>query len=332
MKRTIIASLLMLYTLLNTAQTLNCENFSWLALAAENSIETENALIQLALFPESLNENSDFTDLMQKVGEVKNQYNSRLSLRELKAAEKELDNSIAELKKMMGEVNGEVKDVLQKRIAEMNTEGRAQLAEMKKDAEASIEPYSYDPKVLIGEIKKFALNNKFYTGQKYLDNGLYAVREAPRYDNAADNSVDLIGTGSEESKYSWGVVDETGKTVIPFKYAFYANYLDKDIIFAEKYEAGKTYCGAFDFQGKLKIAFENKSWVSFGKNYEMAVFRGHNDLIGVVSYSGKILQPAKYEDYFEADEGWNLEIGNDMYFLDTKGNLKNCKTFFCVQR
>lgn len=229
---------------------------------------------------------------------------------------KEMEASLAELKKMVAE---------HPEFAEAYKEALKQAEEARKemqgmtDSDASL---SVDPSALLKKLTQIAVNKKAYTGYRDIGGGLYLVTEEPLYGSLSDESFTWASMQGE-SGYTWGAISYDGKVVIPLKYAYCrSHFADYDILFMETQVNGKVRAGAYGYDGRVRIPFEYdeyRGWCSLDGNTAVFV---KGEKLGWVSLDGKVQQPFEYIWSEEIGDGWMVtKDDKNMGIVDLHGSL-----------
>lgn len=348
MKRLAIIILALMCGLVAMAQDMMWENVTALTYAVTGGKDKGHALQQYMLFDESIQENNSgvferYRTFLQEFSQI----SLNQSIPEGLAA---LDEQEKEIKKMIQE-HPELKEQFEEALK------GAELA--KKEFAAYEKPevnsYSEDPAALLKDLTKLAVNKKAYTAWHDMGGGLYAVANGRCYGPIEQDAFSRAAF-EEGQEYTWGVIDATGREIMPMKHSRIREaYEEHDIIFLyAKEKDGRIRAGACGYDGRVRIPFEyddihgynlDKQSVALSKSgkigmldfdarqlqpfvYEYASWQGdwlvrkeENGPLGVVSAEGKLVIPLKYKC------DWSYENGEmrlqrydgklDVYKLDS---------------
>lgn len=313
MKKTLLLCAFVLSSLAGMAQRLEKVDVAALGVLNDKEVNIEHVLQQFVLVPTDYLNSEDSEELREKLSILSEQTEQRLEATFSQMAVKQLKEAVVEMEKM----KAEYKD--QPQYLQMIDENISKLKEgieERQNMDTNFEPLKYDPQQVLKEIVAISANRKIYSYVEELENGMWKVSEAPRYsDDENDGILQAID-------YTYGLLDENGKMMIPCKYRFVKSLYDKDLFYVETMEGGKVTCGAVDGTGKMKMPFNYKRWSVIIPEENFAIVEGQNEKFGVISLTGKVYMPTEYDDFFMTDSGYNLTKGNDTYFVDYKGNVK----------
>lgn len=147
-----------------------------------------------------------------------------------------------------------------------------------------------------------------------------------------EKSVFIVAKGEEE-KQRWGIVDGTGKEIVPIKYA-YVGFVERMADFERKYfiasetewseDGEQQYFGLFDNEGKECLPMVYTNIWQVGKKWMMA--DNEQDISLINLSSGKtVLSSPRLMDALEDKQGmlrvWMQESGDQMLlqYLDASG-------------
>ncbi|MBR4715144.1 MAG: WG repeat-containing protein [Bacteroidales bacterium] len=283
-------------------------DLSWIHFAATGGTDENNALLQYMLFTdETMEKNRELFDqlntLMEEVLQVNINQTLPDYLVEMEKGLKETREKFKDNPQMLAQI-----DAAMKEFEKQKKEALAQYTDDRRT-------YTYDPATMLQRLKLLAVNQKVYTGWSEAGNGLYAVTEVPRYASLNENAHYSHAkiTFDEKDYYRWGLIDGTGRQVLPPQYGqFNTNpivgncYPDDDVMFLYKQEAdGKVYAGAVDYKGQVRIPFiydENRDDVYH--HQEFVPFE-KNGKIGWVSINGgRVSEPFEYVSRKAHAYGW----------------------------
>lgn len=280
---------------------------SFLALAAEGKAETKNAPLLYGIYP---NEMKTYAVVAKLVRAQEEFYNKR-ELADQQSL-KEFDESIANTREAikqfanMPEVKKEMEATL-KLLLEQREQAKKELSAMKIE-------FTDDPKELLEEAIKHSLGGRLYSAHVDLGNGLYMLATGPKYHNAAEmDYLTFHGEMPEGSRYTWGVVNEEGETVVPFEYEYRGHSSKTDNIYVTRKDKSGTHAGILNYKGEEKFPFKFKEWESIEYPYNDAIFRDSNNLLGIMDFDGTIYFNGQF-DFLERDG-----LGNPYYKVGYKG-------------
>ena len=283
-------------------------NLSWIHFAATGGTDENNALLQYMLFTdETMEKNRELFDqlntLMEEVLQVNINQTLPDYLVEMEKGLKETREKFKDNPQMLAQIDAAMK--------EFEKQKKEALAQYTNDRRT----YTYDPATMLQRLKLLAVNQKVYTGWSEAGNGLYAVTEVPRYASLNENAHYSHAkiTFDEKDYYRWGLIDGTGRQVLPPQYGqFNTNpiagncYPDDDVMFLYKQEAnGKVYAGAVDYKGQVRIPFiydENRDEVYHHQEFVPFEKKGK---VGFVSINGgRVTEPFEYVSRKAHAYGW----------------------------
>jgi len=218
------------------------------------------------------------------------------------------DKGLAELQKKLKE-HPELASVLKPAIEELEAQRKEAMEEYTTDKVAT----TTDPASLLKRLKALAINHKTYSGWTDIGNGLFAVTEAPRYSHAElERRLHNVKI-PVESRYTWGVITETGSQLLPPQYgSFNTNpilgncYPDEDVMFLYKRESdGSVHSGAVDYSGRVRIPFiydKNRDDVYRGQ--EFVPFEKSGKIGWVSINGGTVITPFEYVECSAIADGW----------------------------
>lgn len=283
-------------------------NLSWIHFAATGGTDENNALLQYMLFTdETMEKNRELFDqlntLMEEVLQVNINQTLPDYLVEMEKGLKETREKFKDNPQMLAQIDAAMK--------EFEKQKKEALAQYTNDRRT----YTYDPATMLQRLKLLAVNQKVYTGWSEAGNGLYAVTEVPRYASLNENAHYSHAkiTFDEKDYYRWGLIDGTGRQVLPPQYGqFNTNpiagncYPNDDVMFLYKQEAdGKVYAGAVDYKGQVRIPFiydENRDEVYHHQEFVPFEKKGK---VGFVSINGgRVTEPFEYVSRKAHAYGW----------------------------
>lgn len=283
-------------------------NLSWIHFAATGGTDENNALLQYMLFTdETMEKNRELFDQLNTLMEEALQVNINQTLPdylvEMEKGLKETREKFKDNPQMLAQIDAAMK--------EFEKQKKEALAQYTNDRRT----YTYDPATMLQRLKLLAVNQKVYTGWSEAGNGLYAVTEVPRYASLNEDAHYSHAkiTFDEKDYYRWGLIDGTGRQVLPPQYGqFNTNplvgncYPNDDVMFLYKQEAdGKVYAGAVDYKGQVRIPFiydENRDDVYHHQEFVPFEKKGK---VGFVSINGgRVTEPFEYVSRKAHAYGW----------------------------
>ena len=268
-------------------------NVSKLAFVANKGTDPSKAPIQYMLFADkTVKENEElfgqYLTLMEEIGQ------------------EEVNQAVPETLKIQEEAINE----LQKREA---------LSQYVKPSKS----YSYDPATILRRLKSIAVNQKIYSGYWEAGNGLYSVIEAPRYCNLEedDKYSHTKISFAEEDRYKWGLIDENGRQILPYKYSWVnANSLypdafpELDMIFIYKQDPdGSVHAGVVNYRGQVRVPFiyDDQNGVYHGEDIFSFSKNGKFGLVNVKT--GREVLPFEYTTFSRIAGGWMVSKDDKYY-------------------
>ena len=279
---------------------------SALRLAATGGTDRSNVQKQYLLISESaaeqhqelLNQMITFTkedsqmDINQRVPKVQSVANDAIA---------QMEKLVKEHPEMASEISKAIENA------------KNQIADDNKYIDPSVKSYTHDPAPLLRQLTAIAINRKPYTGYFDMGNGLWAVTESPRYGPLQDDAFIKV---KPENPYSWGAIDQQGKTVIPQKYLMLNDYFDRPeenlVVMAEKGEDGNDRYGAYGYDGRIRIPFvyDNITIIDSREHLIVAIKNGK---YGSIDFDGKILWPFEYVKCEMCGIGWPVSRDGKTY-------------------
>ena len=182
------------------------ENVTALYFAATNGTDRDNALQQYLLFDDAvLNRNKSlFLQYKTFVEEF-----STMSINtSAPQVNKEIDDAIAEVKKLMKE-HPEMADDLKAQLKEIER----MRGEYNGHVNEDVKEYTNDPKELLGKLTNIAVCKRTYTAYKDIGKGLYAVKTGACYGPLEPDAFKRVKT-PETEEFSWGAIDYDGNIIL----------------------------------------------------------------------------------------------------------------------
>ena len=313
-----MALAMLLYVLPAAAQQeIDPDDMEWVEITSLNAVVSgqdgaDKVLQQYLLFYGPAVEGNEVFDRFVTFME---EYSQMMMNKAVPEGQKAAQESIAQMREMMKEYPAMAADLEQaiKGIEEA-------MGEFSGLADESVTSYSVDPAALLADLKKLAVNKKAYSGYVDIDRGMFSVTEAPRY--VPSNGDYFSGVDvPEESRYTWGAIDYSGRSVIEPRYDRFGDvYEDDDIIFLyTKEKDGSIRTGALGFDGRVRIPFiydEIYDIVTSPK--QLACFH-KGDKMGFVDFDGKVIQSFEYVDAFRCGVGWIVSKDGKNYGIVSYG-------------
>lgn len=307
-KRLLIAFALILA--ISTSGMAQEEN-SWveisaLHLAATGGTDRGNVQKQYLLLPGNAAEKHG--ELMQQLLTFMDEDSQMDINQRVPQAQSDMNDAIAQMEKLMKE-----HPEMAAQIAQGIEEAKRQIADANKYTNPSVASYTYDPATLLRQLTAIAINRKPYTGHFDLGNGLTAVTESPRYGPLQDDAFVKVKT---ENPYSWGAIDQQGKTVIPQQYLMLNGYFIRPqedfIVMAAKGANGKERYGACGYDGRTRIPFAYDDVLIIDSQRKLIVAL-KNSKYGSTDFDGKILWPFEYVKFEKCGIGWPVSKDGKNY-------------------
>ena len=287
------------------------ENVTALYFAATNGTDRDNALQQYLLFDEAvLNRN---LKLYRQYETFAKEFTTMSINASASGVNKEIDDAIAEVKKMMKE-HPEMADDLKAQLKEIER----MRGEYNGHVNEDVKEYTYDPKELLMKLTNIAVGKRTYTAYKDIGRGLYAVQTGACYGPLEPDAFKRTKT-PEKYEYTWGAIDYDGNVILK---PIYGDVDDREswgmIFLAIKDKSGTVRLGACGYDGRVRIPFVYTGCMGYhdgGDNGICAYTKG--DKWGFVDFDNKMLFPfefarVKYRAYFQVSkDGKNFGIIDD---------------------
>lgn len=293
-------------------------NVSKLAFVANKGTDPAKAPIQYMLFADkTVKENEDlFNQYLALMEEISQEDKNQVIPEALKIQEEAINELRQNLK---DNPNPEIQAALNEMIREFERQKSEALAEHVKPSKS----YTYDPATILRRLKAIAVNQKIYSGYWELGNGLYSVIEAPRSCNLEEDdkySHTKINF-AEEDRYKWGIIDENGRQILPYKYSWANAYAlfpdafpDLDMIFLYKQDPdGSVHAGIVNYRGQVRVPFiyDDQNGVYHGEDIFSFSKNGKFGLVNVKT--GREVLPFEYTTFSRIAGGW-LASKDDKYY------------------
>ncbi len=293
-------------------------NVSKLAFVANKGTDPAKAPIQYVLFADkTVKENEElFNQYFALMDEIAQEDKNQVIPETLKVQEEVINELRQNLK---DNPNPEIQAALNEMIREYERQKSEVLAENVKPSKS----YTYDPATILRRLKAIAVNQKIYSGYWELGNGLYSVIEAPRSCNLEEDdkySHTKINF-AEEDRYKWGIIDENGRQILPYKYSWANAYAlfpdafpDLDMIFLYKQDPdGSVHAGIVNYRGQVRVPFiyDDQNGVYHGEDIFSFSKNGKFGLVNVKT--GREVLPFEYTTFSRIAGGW-LASKDDKYY------------------
>lgn len=279
---------------------------SALRLAATGGTDRSNVQKQYLLISENAAEKHQ--ELMQQLVTFSKEDSQMDINQRIPEVQSEANDAIAQMEKVMKE-HPELASEISKAIENAKKE----MVDANKYTNPSVKSYTHDPATLLRQLTAIAVNRKPYTGYFDLGNGLWAVTESPRHGPLQDDAFIKVKT---DNPYSWGAIDQQGKTVIPQKYLMLNDYFDRPnddfVVMIEKGKDGHEHYGAYGYDGRIRIPFiyDNIILIDSKKHLVVATKSGK---YGSIDFDGKILWPFEYVKFEMCGIGWPVSRDGKNY-------------------
>ena len=284
---------------LSIAQDVEWYNITALNAVVTGNTDNEHALKQYLLFSDNTAENHrDLFEQFKTFTEENNQMHINAEIPESKKMYQDMLTKIEQTMQEHPELAASMKEQLE--------EAKKQVANMDEYTNPSVKEYTHDPATLLKNLKAIAVNQKSYSGYHDLGNGLYAVTESPRYGLVYEQAFEKIEM-DDKYKYTWGVINQQGKVVIPQKYGLLTGYYSRPehdfLMLTEMGKDGKEHCGAFGYDGRIRIPFIFDD-VDIIDTSEKLVVGSKNGKYGSTDFDGKTLWSFEYVAMDKSGIGW----------------------------
>lgn len=308
---------LLLATLLLTSFSGICQslvdiNFSYLAAIKGNEVVVSHVPTQIALMPREQYYDEANETLRDHADQMLSQADQHLRAQNMAEMAKEIRQVVSNLEQQRKELNDNLE--MQRMVDEQLAIFKQHLADTEAE-KADIEPFVQTPAQITKELLSIALNHRFYSDARLLDNGTWLVCEGILYNDDADDPT-------TDGYFRYGIIDENGRTLIPSIYHFRGMLEQQDIYFVQKKAGTKVLAGAVDGHGNVKITFDYADCRSLDSQYGLVLIESSTGKYGVVTQSGRQILPAIYDDYFAADNGYNFIQGDKVTFVDNSGKVQ----------
>ena len=273
-----------------TAQTdereINWLNVTVLHFAASGSTDRSNALQQYLLIDDAVIE--QHPELNEQLETFREEYAQRVINQVVPEAEKLLDESLEQLRKVMKEhpeLAGQLKEQLK--------EAEAQRGKLTAEHVKEVGNYTYQPADILKALTDIAVNKRAYSAYKDLGNGLYGVLTGTSFgpvDPDAFNKPQI----PDDQKFTWGVMNKDGAMVIEPKYDEPFGHPDNDFIILRTLQGGKEMEGAKGYDGRQIVPFIYTSIAYFPAG--LCVSKDGTNY-GLVDHTNtRVLIPMKYRN------------------------------------
>lgn len=298
-KISIIAAIIFAASGLSNAQDSQWYDITALNAVATNNTNKEHSLKQYLLISDITAENHQ--DLFEQFKTFAEEYNQMGINQTVPEVQNEMQEAIAKMEQTLQE-----HPELAATMKEQLEEAKKQVADMDNYTNPSVTKFSSDPAALLKELTAIAVNRKPYSGYHDIGNELFAVTEAPRFGYVSERSFDKIEM-ADNDKYTWGVINQQGKVVIPQKYGILLGYFNRPehdfMVLTEMGKDGKEHSGAFGFDGRIRIPFIFDE-IKIIDTSEKLVVGTKNGKFGSTDFDGKTLWPFEYVEMEKCGIGW----------------------------
>ncbi|MBP5368014.1 MAG: WG repeat-containing protein [Bacteroidales bacterium] len=300
---------------LSIAQDVEWYNITALNAVVTGNTDNEHALKQYLLFSDNTAENHrDLFEQFKTFTEENNQMHINAEIPESKKMYQDMLTKIEQTMQEHPELAASMKEQLE--------EAKKQVANIDEYTDPSVKEYTHDPATLLKNLKAIAVNQKSYSGYHDMGNGLYAVTESPRYGLVYEQAFEKIEM-DDKYKYTWGVINQQGKVVIPQKYGLLTGYYSRPehdfLMLTEMGKDGKEHCGAFSYDGRIRIPFIFDD-VDIIDTSEKVVVGSKNGKYGSTDFDGKTLWPFEYVAMDKSGIGWPVsKDGNNWGVISYQG-------------
>lgn len=312
---------LLFFALTASAQQVNDpDDMEWVEITPLNSVvsgqnNAQKVLPQFLLFYEPAVEGEEVFDRFKTFME---EYSQMMINKAIPEGNKAVEESIAQMREMMKE-HPSMAAEMQEAVKELE----AAMGEFSGMADESVTSYSVDPATLLADLKKLAVNKKAYTGYVDIGGGLFSVTEAPRY--VPSNGDYFSGVDvPEESRYTWGAIDYSGRSIIDAKYDRFGDVREEDdIIFLyTKENDGSIRSGALGYDGRVRIPFYYDELYDYVSSPTKLACFLKGDKLGFVDFDGKVIQSFDYVEVQRCGAGWIVsKDGHNFGILNYDGQL-----------
>lgn len=310
MKRTLCLALLLFGALSAFGQSLTDIDLTYLSAIKGNDIVMEKLPLQIAIVPYDLIYGEEGEDLRHRMEEMADRVEQNFSILTARYSIEVLEQSLATMTKQREEYKDN--PALLSSMDENIQMIKDKLVDLKASASTGLIPYSQSLAQLTKEVLAIALNHRFYSAADKLDNDNWIVCDGNRLNDDPENK-------DQEWYFRYGIIDPTGKTLIPCIYHINGFLIEKDIYFVCKKVNDKVYGGAVNGHGKVIIPFDYANVRILDSEHNLVVIEDHNYHVGLMNMNGKLLLPAEYDDYYATDNGFFFSKGDKTFFVDYNG-------------
>lgn len=310
----------------------NAQEVEWLDVSALHFVATggtdrTHALKQFLLIPEGAFPDDD--PVLGELTTFSEEYQAMVMQDFSNDALRAIDEGIESLKQLMKSMP-ENKAEFENQIKQME--------EMRKEAleqsKAEKVKFSVDPAKLLKTLTSRAVNKKPYSYYKDIGGGLFAVTEAPYYDNLNDSGYNHLDR-PEDAIFTWGAIDYSGKTVIPAKYDGFNSFSPEEdfIRLFCKDAKGKVRCGIMGYDGRIRVPFiYDDEYASSSTGLTAFIKDGK---FGLIDYDGKEYLPFEYSSIELYSFGWVVsKDGKTFGVVNVEGKLvvpMKYRCFWCSE-
>lgn len=309
MKKGLCFVFLVLGAMTAIGQSLDVLNFTFLAYFRGDTVTTEKIPLQAAILPYDHFYSEEGEELRTRLEDMATHTEQQLMAQTMKVAIKSMEESLASMIKQRDE-NKDNPALFSMMDNSINL-AKEKLAEMKA-SDYTMKPAPQNPAQLTKEVLAIALNHRFYSAADKLDNDNWIVCDGNRLNDDPENK-------DQEWYFRYGIIDPSGKTLIPCIYHINGFLIEKDLYFVSKKVNGTVYGGAVNGHGKVIIPFDYANVRILDSEHNLVVIEDHNYHVGLMNMNGKLLLPAEYDDYYATDNGFFFSKGDKTFFVDYNG-------------
>ena len=197
-------------------------------------------------------------------------------------AEKDLEEAIARVKQMMKE-HPELAATLKEGLKEMEAQRGAATAEYVKE----VGDYTYAPADILIKLKAIGVNKRTYSAYRDLGRGMWAVMTGKAY-GPLQNDAFNRPKPAEGQEYTWTIIDANGRNIVDAKYKDISDHPNQGFIVLHSLQGGTSKCGVIDYTGRVLIPFKYDSFWSYSDG-EISMVRLDNkiDILDATTYKVK---------------------------------------------
>ncbi len=207
-------------------------------------------------------------------------------------AEKELDEAIARVKQTMKE-HTELAATLKEGLKEMEAQRGQATAEYVKE----VGDYTYAPAPLLAKVKAIAVNKRTYCAYRDLGHNMWAVMTGQAF-GPLQNDAFNRPKAADGQEYTWTIINADGRSIVEPKYTDVFGHPDQGFISLYCMQGGTSKCGLIDYTGRVLIPFKYDSYWSY-RDGEITMKRFDNqlDILDATTYKVKRTEPVPDEGF-----------------------------------